>query len=221
MDAVQRVAGLEGHDLAPTQLAEIGAQLVRRVAAGAEVVMHRLLDAHNRATQIDLTRSVVQVVHRRMGQIVSTKHLFGFAGFVRHPVVGHGHGGEDHAFLIAQRDVLPFFKAGGEGFRHVQRDRHRPERAIGQAHVFHHAIVVFLGQEAFQRVETAIHQKLQIADLARGQIPAHQIGGFDFQLLGALIRDVKLGDGGQVALHDGCPMFERYKAAGCAGQFGM
>jgi hypothetical protein len=43
--AVQRVAGLEGHDLAPAELAEIGAQLVRRVAAGAEIVVHRLLDA--------------------------------------------------------------------------------------------------------------------------------------------------------------------------------
>jgi hypothetical protein len=43
--AVQRVAGLERDDLAPAELAEQRAQLVRRVAAGAVVVMHRRLDA--------------------------------------------------------------------------------------------------------------------------------------------------------------------------------
>ena len=64
--AVQRVAGLEGDDLAPAQLAEIGAQFVGRVAAGAEIVMHRLLDAGDRAAQIDLAGGVVQVVDRRM-----------------------------------------------------------------------------------------------------------------------------------------------------------
>ena len=53
MRAVQRVAGLEGDDPAPAELAEEGAQLVRRVAAAAEVVVHRLLDAGDRAAEID------------------------------------------------------------------------------------------------------------------------------------------------------------------------
>jgi hypothetical protein len=56
MRPVQRVAGLEGHDLAPAELAEARAQLVRRVAAGLEVVMHRRLDAGHRPAQIDRAR---------------------------------------------------------------------------------------------------------------------------------------------------------------------
>jgi hypothetical protein len=71
--AVQRVAGLEGDDLGPAQLAEEGAQFVRRVAAGLEIIMHRLLDAGDRAAQIDLAGLVVQVVHRRMRQVVGAE----------------------------------------------------------------------------------------------------------------------------------------------------
>ena len=73
--AVQRVAGLEGDDLAPAELAEIGAQLVRRVAAAAEIVMRRRLDAGDRAAEIDLAGGVVQVVDRRVGVVVGAEDL--------------------------------------------------------------------------------------------------------------------------------------------------
>ena len=185
--AVQRVAGLEGHNAAPAQLAEIGAQFVGRVAAGAEIVMHGLLDAGNRTAEVDLAGVVVQVVHRRMGIIVRAEHFFGLAGFVGHPIVGDGHGCKDHALLVAQRDVLPRFERSGEVLAHVQSDRHRPQAAIGKAHVLDDAVVILLGQKALERVEAAIHQQFEIANLTRCQIPADQIGRFDFQLLSALI----------------------------------
>jgi hypothetical protein len=86
--AVQRVAGLEGDDLAPAELAEIGAQLVRRVAAGAEIVMRRRLDAGDRPAEIDLARRVVQVVDRRMRVVVGAEDLLGLARLVRRPLVG-------------------------------------------------------------------------------------------------------------------------------------
>ena len=107
--AVQRVAGLEGHDAAPAQLAEIGAQLIGRVAAGAEIVVHWLLDAGHRTAEVDVACRVVQVVHRRVGEVIGAKDLLGLARFVRGPFVGHRHGAEDDAFLVAERDVLAKF----------------------------------------------------------------------------------------------------------------
>jgi hypothetical protein len=79
MRAVKRVAGLEGHDAAPAELAEIGAELVRRVAAGLEVVVDGLLDSGHGAAEIDRAGLVVQVVDRRMGEVVGAEDLFGLA----------------------------------------------------------------------------------------------------------------------------------------------
>jgi len=68
--------------------------------------MHRLLDAGDRPAQINLARLVVQVVHRRMRAVICAKHLLGLFGFVRLPTVGDRHGAQDHALLVAQRNVL-------------------------------------------------------------------------------------------------------------------
>ncbi len=199
--AVQRVARLERHDLAPAHLAEEGAQLVRRVAARAEIIMHRLLDAGDRPAEVNLARLVVQVVDRRMRGIVCTEDLLGLARLVRHPLVGDRHRGEDHAFLVAQGDVLADLDSLGEGFLDVQRDRHWPQRAVGQAHVLDDAVVVGLGQEALERVEAAVHQQLEIADLSRRHVERGQVACFDLELLCALVRDVKLGKRGEVRGH--------------------
>ena len=202
--AVQRVAGLERHDLAPAELAEIGAQLVRGVAAGAEVVVHRLLDAGDRAAQIDRAGLVVQVVDRRMGDVVGAEDLLGLARLVGRPFVGDRHDREDHALVVAQRDVLAGFDAFGEFLADVEGDRHRPERAVGEAHVLDHAVVVGLGQEPLQRVEAAVHQQLEVADLARGQIPGRQVPRLELQLLRAFGGDVEFGDRGMQQQGHGC-----------------
>ena len=209
MRAVQRVAGLEGDDLLPAKLAEIGAQLVRRVAAGLEVVMHRLLDAGDRTAQIDRARGVVQVIHRRMGQIVGAEDLFGLARLVRHPFVGDRQDRQDHPFLIAQRDVLPRRDAFGEFLVHVERDRHRPERAIGQTHVVDDALVIGFAQEALEREETAVHQQLKVADLTRRQVPGRQVARLDLQLLRGFMRDIKLRNGSEIGKSHRLTCFSR------------
>lgn len=170
MGTVKRVAGLEGHDLAPAHLAKEGAQFIRRVAATLEVIMHRLLDAGDRTAQIDLAGRIVQVVHRRMRQIVGAKDLFGLIRLVRQPFVGDRQDRQNDALGIAQRDVLTGFDLVGKGLVHIQRDRHREQRAIGGAHVLDHAVIVGLAHEALQRVEAAVHQQLKVADLTLGQI---------------------------------------------------
>ena len=200
MGTVQRVAGLESDDAAPAQLAEMRAQLVRGVAAAAEIVMRRLLDAGDRAAQIDRACGIVQIVHRRMRQIVGAKDLLGLMRLVRDPFVGDRQDRQNDAFLIAQRDVLPRLDGVGEGLADIQVDRNRPDIAGGQVHVIHDRVVIGLGQEAFQRVEAAIHQQFKVADLARGQIPGRHVAGFDLQLLRRIGADIKFGDRGEVGL---------------------
>ena len=87
MGAVQGVPGLERHDLAPAKLPEVGAQFVRCVAAGAEVVVDRLLDAGDGSAEVDGARVVVQVVDRRMSQVIGAKDFLGLMGFVGGPFV--------------------------------------------------------------------------------------------------------------------------------------
>ncbi len=131
------------------------------------------------------------------------KDLLGLARLVRRPAIGDGHRRQDHAFLVAQGDILADLDTFSEFLGHVEIDRHRPERAVGQAHGVDDALVILLGQEALQRVEPAVHQQFQVADLARGQIPALQIGGLDFQLLRRFGRDIEFGNGGEIgSFHD-------------------
>ncbi|MPL71146.1 hypothetical protein SDC9_16917 [bioreactor metagenome] len=196
--AVQRVAGLEGDDLAPAELAEIGAQFVRRVATGLEIVMHRRLDAGDRAAEIDRARGVVQVVHRRMGEVVGAEDLGGLVGLVRHPFVGDRQDREDHTFLIAQRDVGAGLDALGEFLADVEGDRHRPERPVGEVHVLDDAVVILFAQEALERVETAVHQQLEVTDLPRRQVPRNEVAGLDLQLLRGFMGNVELRDRGEI-----------------------
>ena len=133
-----------------------------------------------------------------MRVVIGTEHLFGLAGFVGLPLVGDGHGSKDHAFLIAQGDILAGFDGFGEVLGDIQRDRHRPKGAIGQTHVIDDSVIVFLAQEALERVETAIHQQFKIANLARGQIVRGEVPRFDFQLLRTVVGHIQFGDRGQI-----------------------
>ena len=195
MGAVQRVAGLECHDLVPAHLAEIGAQFVRRVAPRFEIIMHRGLQAFDLATQIDRPRDVVQVVHRRMRQIIRAKDLDRLIRLVRHIFVGNRHHCQNHAFRIAQRNPRPRCHAIRKLFADIQRDRYRPQRALGQVQCFHDRGIISLSQKPCQRVEPAIHQQFQIADLTQRQIPRRHRPRCNLQLGGGIGRNVKFRNG--------------------------
>ncbi len=192
--AVKRVAGLERNDAAPAKLAEAGAELVWGVAAGLEVVVHGRLDAGDGAADVHRLGHLVQIADRRVGAVVGAVDALGLAGLVRRPLVGDGQRREDHALGVAQRDVLPRLDAFGELFRNVERHGHRPERTVGEAHVFDHAVVVGLSEKTLERKEAAVHQQLQIADLALGEVPRRQVRGLGLELLRALPAHVEFGD---------------------------
>ena len=152
MGAVQWVACLERNNFAPAHFAEIGAQLIWCVAASAEIIVYWLLDACDRTTKVDVACCVVQVVHGRVRAIVSTENHFGFTGFVWHPLVGDRHGRQNHAFLVAQGDVLADFKVAAKSSE--------TSSVIGighsaplQAHVVDDTVIISFGQEPLERVK--------------------------------------------------------------------
>ena len=50
--------------------------------------MDGLLDVGDRPAKIDFASGVMQVVDRRMGEVIGTEDLFSLARFVRFPLIG-------------------------------------------------------------------------------------------------------------------------------------
>ena len=55
--------------------------------------------------------------------------------------------------------------------------RDRPDRARGKPHVAQHALVFGRAHEPLERGEGAVQQELEIAELARGKVPALRVAG--------------------------------------------
>ena len=183
--------------------------------------MHRLLDTRHRAAQIDLTRLIVQVIHRRMRQIIGAKDHLGLACLVRHIFVGDRHDRQDHALGVAQGDVLTGGDLFGKGLVDVQRHRNGPQMAVRSVHALDNTVVIGLGMKALQRVEPAVHQKFKVADLTRGQIPRGQRGGLMLQFLCGVVGNIKLRQWSMVVLHDLSPLFKRHYSCCLPSQFGV
>ena len=73
------------------------------------------------AAQIDRERRVVQIVDTRMRVIIGTIDFFRLAVLVRAPAVGNGHGCQDHALLVPQRNVLADLQPVSEIGCHVPK----------------------------------------------------------------------------------------------------
>ena len=112
--AVDWVAGLESHDLAPAELAKARPELRRRVAQVLEVVVHRRLDAAQATAHVDRVRDVVQVMHRRVLLVGCAEHARSFRGLVGRPDVADLERRYDHALEIPESDVVAGLDAGSE-----------------------------------------------------------------------------------------------------------
>ena len=77
----------------------------------------------------------------------------------------------------------------------VEADRHRPDRPVGQPHLGADALVVGLTQERRQRREGAVHQQLDVADLAGRQVPRRPVRSGGLQLGGPLRIDDQVDEG--------------------------
>ena len=165
--AVHGVAGLERDDLAPAPLGEAGPHLGGGHPQGAEVVVERQLDALEPAAHVERLGLVEQEVDAGVLGVRGPEDLLGLGLAVGLPDVLDVEDGQHDALGIAQGELAPGSSVGGELLVDVEHDRHRPQRAVGEAHVLADALVVGLGEEPGQRGEPAVQ------DAARGR----RVGG--------------------------------------------
>ena len=81
--AVHRVAGLEGDDLAPCELLEVGAELSGRVAEVSVVEVSGGLDSLDLAADVVLLDLVAEVCDGRVRRVVSAEDLDSLLNLVR------------------------------------------------------------------------------------------------------------------------------------------
>ena len=93
------------------------------------------------------------------------------------PCLAHLHERGKQAFAVAERDGLPRLEGRREVLAHVERDRDRPEHARREPHAAQHPLVFGGAHESLKRREGAVQQELDIAELARAEVPALRVLG--------------------------------------------
>ena len=104
--------------------------------------------------------------------VVRAVHRTGLLVLLRPPHLADLDDGGEQPFGVAKRDRVAALQPGREGLAHVERHRHRPDRACREPHVAQHPFVLGRAHEPVERCEGAVQQELQIAELARGEVPA-------------------------------------------------
>ena len=112
--------------------------------------------------------------------VVRAEDLLGLALAIRFPDVFDVDDGEHDAFGIAEGDVVARLELLGELLGDIERDRHRPERAVGESHLAADRFVVGLAHEAGERREAAVAEHLEVAELARREIPGGPVARSGF-----------------------------------------
>ncbi len=189
---VHRVARLERDHFAPAELLEAGTHLRRALAQVLEIVMGRRLDAGQLAADVHGTRHIIEKMHRRVLLIGGAEHTLRFGRLVRRPDVADLEGGENDAFEITQGHLVARLEFGRKLVRHIQRDRHRPQHAAGEAHAADHRVVVILVEKTLERRERTVENQFDITKLALGEVPRRTVACRLLLGLGRSLIQVKI-----------------------------
>ena len=109
--------------------------------------------------------------------------------------------GEQQSLGIAQRERRAGRQLRGQVRRDVEGHRHRPERAVGEPHRVAHRFVVGSAHEAGERREGAVAEKLEVAELARGERPGGPGQGFAAELGGAVGGEEEVDERRSACIH--------------------
>ena len=172
---MHRVAGLEGDRRLPSELREPSPQLLGRLAQSREVVVPRRLDPLDPAAHGHRVRPLVEMGNAGMGLVESPVDEFRLLAPVVLPDVVHREHHQRQPLQVAQNQLRPRFQPVGSFRSDVKRDRNRPQRPGRQAHRLADAVERGPVHEPVERRESAAHQQLQIADLARRQGPGRPL----------------------------------------------
>ena len=191
MGTVHGVTQLQGSHFLPAAFVHLGAQLSGRHVHTRELFGEFALRQHFHGAA-----DVVFLLgknHLHAGMIIGShvpellgvgaftlEHQFAFpflVGFSHLKDVFDLHGGHD--FTLAHKShFLTGLQILGVGGGHIQRHRHGPEGAIGQQHLFAHALPVSLIHEAIQGREAANAHHDEVALGAGRNLDLLQAFGF-------------------------------------------
>jgi hypothetical protein len=102
-----------------------------------------------------------------VGLIACVENPLCFAGLVCPPDIRNIHRGDQHALRIAQGDGIAGRNFVRKGLADIEGNRHGPDHTAFQTHFIANVVVISFFQESFERRESAIQQKVQVAQLAR------------------------------------------------------
>ena len=175
MGAVERVAGLERDDAAPTEPGEALAQLVRRMAKRAVIVMRDRPQSVDAATHMDRMGAMQEVGHPRdeRRRPCRTRRALPRPSLAAR--LADLHDGCEQSFGIAQRNRVAGAQTGREVLAHVEGHRDRPQHARREPHPAQNPLVLGRAHEPLERGESAVQQELEIAELTRGEVPALRV----------------------------------------------
>ncbi len=158
---VQGVSGLEGNDLLPALLGEVGSDLGRGLAEFDEVVVWWDTDDFELAGGV-VARLAVQIGDGGVLGVGRAVGPFGLGLLVVCVDFLDMEEGEQVAVDVSEGQRLAFgHSLGGiDG----QGDRQGPEGAVGQAHLGDYSLVVGLTHEASKRREAAGGQQFQVTE---------------------------------------------------------
>ena len=160
VDAMERVAGLEGDDVVRSELVEPGPAVRRGETKIAEVEVAWELQSSYSPGNVHWGPSC----HLRddwMALVAGAEDLL--SDLLAVPLVGllYGHYRQELVLGVAERDLLVQVDVARLDRK---RDRNRKEPTVSQTHLRKHACVVFAAHEPVERGEPAGRQKLKITD---------------------------------------------------------
>ena len=107
-----------------------------------------------------------------MNSAGGVEHGLGFSLAVRLPHILYLQDGKHYTFRVSQSDFAGARRQRFcELFGDIQGDRYWPKCFVGEPHVVTDTLVIWTRQKPPQRRKTATHDKFQVAELARGQVP--------------------------------------------------
>jgi hypothetical protein len=187
--AVHGVSGLESDNLAPAQTTEAAPGLLGGQAEADEIVVGRQLDPLDTTADGDVVGALEEMGDTGVLAVEGAVDRLCLGLPVELPHVVDREDRQHGALGVAQRQGLALLQLLRHLLGDVEGDGERPQGAVGQPHLFAHRLEVGLTEKTGQRREAAIHEQLQITDLAWGEIPRGPLQRGLFELGAALVVD--------------------------------
>ena len=167
----------------------------RRVAQQTVVVVGDRLHRGYPPADVAGLGSVEQMGDARMLRVCGAEHRGGLRLPIRLPDVLDVEDSHHDALLVAQRELRSRRQRGRQRFRHVERDRHRPQGPVSQAHLRTDLVVVATAKETGERREPAAGEQLEVAELARSQIMRRPVARLGLQCGAPIVGGEKIDEG--------------------------